>query len=93
MAAAVGKKSTTSLSLFLFIEAFGIEVEEQLSTMATQAWAGGAMDRKMVHRTKRTVDESDFRSDVETSERACRSGDVFDSRPGHQVATVPHLDF
>ena len=40
MAAAVEKKSTTSLSLF--IEAFGLEVEEELSTMATQAWAEGA---------------------------------------------------
>ena len=37
MAAAAGKKSTTSLSLFM--EAYGIEVEEELSTMATQYWA------------------------------------------------------
>ena len=35
----VGKKSTTSLSLFM--EAFGLEVEEELSTMATQTWAEG----------------------------------------------------
>ena len=34
MAAAAGKKSTTSLSLFM--EATGLEVEEELSTMATQ---------------------------------------------------------
>ena len=34
MAAAAGKKSTTSLSLFM--EAYGFEVEEELSTMATQ---------------------------------------------------------
>ena len=40
MAAAAGKKRTTSLSLFL--EAFGLEVEEELSAMATQTWAEGA---------------------------------------------------
>ena len=40
MAAAAGKKSTTSLPLFM--EAFGLEVEEEISTMATQTWAEGA---------------------------------------------------
>ena len=40
MAAAAGKKSTTSLSLIL--EAFSLEVEEELSTVATQTWAEGA---------------------------------------------------
>ena len=39
MAAAAGKKSTTSLSLFM--EAFDFEVEEELTTMATQTWAEG----------------------------------------------------
>ena len=39
MAAAQGKKGTTSLSLFM--EAFGLEVEEDLSTLATQYWAEG----------------------------------------------------
>ena len=39
MAAAAGKKSTTSLSLFM--EAYGLEVEEELSTIATQYWAEG----------------------------------------------------
>ena len=34
MAAAAGKKSAPSLSLFM--EAFGLEVEEDLSTLATQ---------------------------------------------------------
>ena len=47
MAAAAGKKSTTSLSLFM--EAYGLEVEEELSTMATQTWAGGVWIGKMVH--------------------------------------------
>ena len=39
MPAAAGKKSTTSLSLF--VESYGLEVEEELSTMATQHWAAG----------------------------------------------------
>ena len=39
MAAAAGKKGTTSLSLFM--EAFGLEVKEDLSTLATQYWAEG----------------------------------------------------
>ena len=40
MASAAGKKSTTSLSLFM--EAFGLVVEEELSPIATQTWAEGA---------------------------------------------------
>ena len=39
MAAAARKKETTSLSLFM--EAFGLEVEEELSTIATLNWAEG----------------------------------------------------
>ena len=39
MAAKAGKKGTTSLSLFM--EAFGLEVEEDLSTLATQHRAEG----------------------------------------------------
>ena len=39
MAAAAGEEST---SLSLFLEVYGLEVEEELSTMATQAWAEGA---------------------------------------------------
>ena len=39
MAAAAGKKSTTSLSWFM--EAHGLEVEEEHSTLATQCWAEG----------------------------------------------------
>ena len=40
MAAAAGKKESTSLSLFMVV--YGLEVEEELSTMATQTWAQGA---------------------------------------------------
>ena len=47
MAAAAGKKSTTSLSLFM--EAFGLGVEEGLSTMAAQTWAEVAWTGKMAH--------------------------------------------
>ena len=43
-AAAAGKKSATSLSLC--VETFGLEVEEDLSTLATQTWAGGAWTGK-----------------------------------------------
>ena len=39
MAATAGKKSATSLSLF--VEAYGLGVEEELSTVATQYWAEG----------------------------------------------------
>ena len=39
MAATAGKKITTSLSLFM--EAYGLEVEEELFTMATQHWTEG----------------------------------------------------
>ena len=47
MAAAACKKSTTSLSLFM--EANGLEVEEELSTMATQYWTEGAWTGKWRH--------------------------------------------
>ena len=51
MAATVGKTSTTSLSLFM--EAFGLEVEEELSTMATQYWAEGVWTGKWRHEQKK----------------------------------------
>ena len=44
MAAASGKKSTTSLSSFM--ETFGLEVEEELSSLATQTWAEGVWTGK-----------------------------------------------
>ena len=50
MAAAVGKKSTTSL--YPFMEAYGLEVEEELSTLATQYWAEGAWRGKWHHEQK-----------------------------------------
>ena len=50
MAATAAKKSTTSLSLFM--EACGIEVEEELSTMACQYWAEGIWTGKWHHEQK-----------------------------------------
>ena len=44
MAAAAGKQSTNSLSLFM--EAYGLEVEEELSTLGTQFWAEGVWTGK-----------------------------------------------
>ena len=74
MAAAASKKSTTSLSLFM--ETCGLEVEEELSTMATQYWAEG-LDRKIESRAERSPDEADSRgSNVETRKRTSRSSDV-----------------
>ena len=46
-AAAAGKKSTTSLSLFM--EAYGLGVEEEVSTLATQYWAEGVWTGKWHH--------------------------------------------
>ena len=47
MAAAAVKKSTTSLSLFM--EAYGLEVEEELSSLATQYWVEGVRTGKLRH--------------------------------------------
>ena len=50
MAAAAGKKSTTALSLFM--EENGLEVEDEISTMATQYWAEGEWTGKWSHEQK-----------------------------------------
>ena len=51
MAAAAGKKSTTSLSLFM--AAYGLEADEELSTLATQYWAEGAwIDNGIMNKEK-----------------------------------------
>ena len=49
-AAAAGKKSTTTLSLFM--EACALEVEEEISTMSTQHWAEGAWTGKWSYEQK-----------------------------------------
>ena len=50
MAAAAGRKSTTSLSLLM--EAYGLEVEEELATIAIQYWAEGDWTGKWSHELK-----------------------------------------
>ena len=59
MAAAAGKKSTTSLSLFM--EVYGLEVEDEISTMATQYWAEGVWTEKWSYEQKH-VDVAKSRS-------------------------------
>ena len=78
MAATAGKKESTSLSVFL--QAYGLEVEEELSTMATQTWAEGAWIGKWhTEQQEACMDEADFRgSDVEKGERTCGCRSVRD---------------
>ena len=66
------------------MEAFGLEVEEELSTVATQTWAEGVWIGKWLAEQK----EAWLNQVVETSERTCRSGDVRDPCFGHQVGTL-----
>ena len=79
MAAAAGKKSTTSLSLFM--EAFGLKVEEDLSPLATQYWAEGVWTGKWYQERReawmKQVRES---SDVEAGKRTCRSTVMCETR-------------
>ena len=71
MAAAAGKKSTTLLSLFM--ETYGFEVDEELSTLVTQYWAAEVWTGKWSHE----LDEADSRgSNMETGDRTRRSSDV-----------------
>ena len=53
MAAAADIKCTTSLSLFM--EAYGLEVEEELSTLATQYWAEGIWTGKGIANKEKRV--------------------------------------
>ena len=46
------EKESTSLSLFMVV--YGLEVEEELSTMATQAWAEGVWIGKWLTEQKET---------------------------------------
>ena len=75
MTAAADKKSTTSPSLFM--ETCGLEVEEELSALATRYWAEGGVEWKMAPCTKRSVDEASTLSAImEADKRTCRSSDV-----------------
>ena len=62
MAAAAGKKSTTSLSLFM--EACGLEVEEEHSTLATQYWADGVWTGKWYHEQREAWMKDNPRSSI-----------------------------
>ena len=77
MAAAAGKKRTTSLSLFM--EACGLEVEEELSSHFYSVLGRRSMDRNMaVYEQRRSLGEAEFAKfqTWETSERASRNSDV-----------------
>ena len=70
--AAAGKKNTTSLSLFM--EAFGFEVEEELSTVATQTWAEEAWNGKWHTEQKDAWKWQIFEFQTWRGERDCRRG-------------------
>ena len=55
MAAAARKKNT--ISLFLFVEAFGLEVQEDLTTMATEYWAEEVRIGKWPEAQEEALDE------------------------------------
>ena len=59
MAAAAGKRSTTSLSLFM--EVYDLLVEDEICTMATQFWAEGVWTGKWSHEQKEAWIEADSR--------------------------------
>ena len=60
------------------METYGLEVVEELSTMAIHSALGRrSMDKKMESRAKRSLDEADSGGpNVETGERAGRNSDV-----------------
>ena len=79
--AAAGEKVTTSLSLFM--EAFALEAEEDLSTLATHCWAEGVWMEKWPVEMKEAWRKQIFEvQDVEATERTCRSGDHLGGRIG-----------
>ena len=74
-AAAAGKKSATSLSLFM--ESYGLEVEEERSPPWLLSTGQKEYGQEMELRAKRSLDEADSRgSNVETGKRTSRSSDV-----------------
>ena len=74
-AAAAGKKSTTSLCLFM--EACGLEVKEEFSIMATQYWAEGVWTGRWHHEQKEAwMRQTQEVQMLETCERTCRGSDV-----------------
>ena len=84
MAAAAGKKSTTSLSLFM--EVFGLEVEEDLSALAARIGQKEWIGKWAVEQKEAWINQA---LEVQTSSR---SGDVRNQRFGRQVAALAHPD-
>ena len=67
MAAAAGIKESVSLSLSLEVNDF--EVEEEVSNMGHASLGRRNLNRKMVQRAQRSLEEADLRgSDVEATE-------------------------
>ena len=68
------KTDGSSSSQSLFVETYGLEVEEQLSTLATQYWAEGVWIGKMAYEQREVLmtqrQEVQF---LETGESTCRS--------------------
>ena len=86
------KKSTTSFSLF--VEAYGLEVEEELSTMTTQHWAEGVWTGKWRHEQneawRRQIQEVQTWKQVRGLAGAvvCETRDL-----GHKMAVLAHAGF
>ena len=91
MAAAACKKSTTSLSLFM--EAYGLEVEEVLSTLATQYWAEGDWTVKWYREQKEAWMKQAQKVQLWREVRGL-AGAVMCETPcfGEKVVTLAHLD-
>ena len=69
-----------SVALSPVLEVGDLEVEEELSTMATLAWAERCLVGKMEKGGAEGLEEGDFWClDMETCERTCRSRHVRDS--------------
>ena len=92
MAAAACKKRPTSLSLFM--EAFGLEVEEKLFATATQTWAEGIWIGNWCIVQKEAWMKQVFEgADLETSERTCRSCHLRNSNLGTKWPQLHTLIF
>ena len=74
MAAAAGTESTTSLSLFM--ETHGLEVEDEIFTMATQYWVEGVWTGKRSPEQKEAWRRQIQEVQTWYQVRACRSSDV-----------------
>ena len=75
--AAEADKKKQSVSLSLFMDVSGLEVEEELSTMATVCWAEGVRMGRWEEGQREYVGEANLRStNMEASERPSRGSPV-----------------